>query len=199
MKLKQLAVLTGALLALNTATAAPTTIDFESTPTGIYSNLVIGDATITFTGGNGNFNVDNQTPGSPISGHNLISYFQNAGPGAFVVSFGTVISTFTIGSGDFNSDQDSVHLSAYDAFDNLIDTDAYLNPASQYGGSNMTVSGANIKYVKFWEDGPFPGAIYWDNISYESRGAAVPEPASLALFGLAFAGLAAARRRKHAK
>ena len=59
----------------------------------------------------------------------------------------------------------------------------------------MTVDSATaIAYVVFWET--TNGTVFWDNLSYEIRASSVPEPASLALVGFAFAALGIARRRK---
>src|SRR5688500_575544 len=94
-------------IALGTAgSAAATTIDFESTAVGDYTTLVYGDVTISFLGGDGHFNVDNQTPGPPVSGHNLISFFDNPGAGSFQALFANGASSVSIGFGDFNADDD---------------------------------------------------------------------------------------------
>lgn len=51
----------------------------------------------------------------------------------------------------------------------------------------------NLQQVTFTSD----VAFILDNINFEANGAAVPEPASLGLAGVALAGLMAARRRRH--
>jgi hypothetical protein len=195
---KASALLAGIVAALALpAKAATTTIDFESTPVGIYSFLSFGTATITFTGGTGTFNVDNQTPGPPVSGHNLISYFQNSGSAPFNVSFSSLINSFTIGSGDFNADDDDVHLTAFDSANNIVDSASYINPPSTFGGSFLTVTGPNISYVQFYETGSFAGAIYWDNITFSDQpSVSVPEPGTVALLSISLAGLGLIRRRK---
>jgi hypothetical protein len=187
-------------VALGTAgsAVAATTIDFESTSTGTYSVLTYGAVTINFLGGSGTFNVDNQTPGPPISNHNLISYFTNPGSGSFQATFAGGASSVSIGMGDFNADDDEGHLRAYDSSNNLLDTDSILVAASTFGGGTMTVSSSTaIARVEWNETGSFAGAVYWDNLTYEAATPAVPEPETYALMalGLAFTGFVARRRR----
>ena len=179
-----------------TGSSLAAAIDFESTPTGVYSSLTYGAATITFTAGTGQFNVDDQTPGPPISGHNIISFFQNPGAGHFKTTIAGGANSFKIGVGDFDADEDHAHLRAFDSSGNLLDSADYINPAATFGGDYLSVASATpIAYVEFWEDGAFAGAVYWDNISYEVS--AVPEPETYALMalGLAATGFAARRRR----
>lgn len=186
-------------VALGTAgSAAATTIDFEGTPTGTYSVLNYGDVTISFLGGNGNFNVDNQNPGPPVSGHNLISYFANPGDGSFQAIFAGGASSVSIGMGDFNADEDEGHLRAYDAANNLLDSDFILVAASVYGGATMTVSSStSISRVEWNETGSFAGAVYWDNLSYTAfDGGVVPEPTTWAMMLLGFGGVGLATRRR---
>lgn len=183
--------------ALGTAgSAMAVTIDFESTPTGTYSVLNYGPVAITFLAGSGSFNVDNQTPGPPISKHNLISYFTNPGTGSFQATFAGGASSVSIGMGDFNADDDEGHLRAYDAANNLLASDYLFVPSNVYGGGTLTVSSStSIARVEWNETGSFPGAVYWDNLAYT---AAVPEPETYALMGLGLGLVALARRRKTA-
>lgn len=188
-----------AALLLSAALAVPAqaaVIDFESTPIGTYSNLAIGAAAITFTAGNGQFQVVSASPGAPINSHALISYFNNPGPGAFEVNFSSMINSFSLGYGDYTpSDVDQIHMIAYDALNNVVDTFNINNPGNNVGGIG-TLTGANITRVQFYEDGPFAGAIYWDEMAYTLQDRVVPEPGSLALFGLGIAGLVAYRRKQ---
>lgn len=174
------------------------TWNFESTALGTYTTISDGPLTITYLGGDGAFDVDSASPGAPISGHALISFFQNPGSSPFLGTFSSPVTSFTIGVGDFNADVDNTFLEAYDASMVLIDSDTYVNPASKSGGDYLTVAGAAIKYVKFWDAEPFAGAVYWDDISYS--GAAVPLPPS-ALMGLGLLGglgVAARLRKRNA-
>jgi hypothetical protein len=188
-----------AALLLSAALIAPAqaaTLDFESTAIGTYSNLTFGPAAITFTAGNGMFQVVSASPGAPINNHALISYFNNPGPGSFEVNFASMINSFSLGYGDYTpSDVDQIHMIAYDAANNIVDTFNINNPGNNVGGFG-TLNGANISRVQFYEDGPFAGAIYWDQMSYTLQDRVVPEPGSLALFGLGIAGLVAYRRKQ---
>ncbi len=64
---------TASALALAASGAGAATIDFNATPTGNYSSLTFGDATITYTGGTGTFDVTDASPGAPIDGRSIIS------------------------------------------------------------------------------------------------------------------------------
>jgi PEP-CTERM motif len=177
--------------------ALATTIDFESTPLGTYSSLSFGPVTITFLAGTGTFEVQNQFPDPPPSGHVLISFFTNPGPGSFQATFAGGASSVSIGVGDYSpSDTDDVHLRAYDAANNLLDVDFFVIPGTG-PGTTLTVSSATpIARVEWNETGDFEGAVYWDLLTYDLVGT-VPEPETLPLvaMGLIAAGLASRRRR----
>jgi hypothetical protein len=184
--------------ALSTAgTALATVIDFESTPVGTYSVLNFGPVAITFLAGSGTYEVQNQFPDPPPSGHVLISYFTNPGPGSFQATFAGGASSVSISVSDFSpSDTDDVHLRAYDAANNLLDSDSFTIPGTGPGTTLSVSSATQIARVEWNETGDFEGAVYWDLLTYESTGQ-VPEPATLLLvgIGLGFAGIAARRRR----
>ena len=53
----------------------------------------------------------NASPGYPISGNALISYFNNPGPAPFLVTFNIgKVTTFKIGVGDYDGDVDNDYL-----------------------------------------------------------------------------------------
>lgn len=187
-------------IALGTSgSAMATTIDFEGTATGSYSSLTYGSVTISFLGGNGVFQVGNATPGAPISGHNLISFFDNPGTDSFQAVFAGGASSVSIGMGDFNADDDEGHLRAYDSANNLLDFDYIFVPSSVFGGATLTVSsGSKISRVEWNETGSFAGAVYWDNLSYTDFQGGVPEPTTWALMLMGFGGLGAMLRRQRA-
>lgn len=177
-------------------------IDFESTPTGTYSSLSFnsGEATLTFIGGTGQFDIVDASPGAPISGQAAISYFANPGTSPFQLSFATPTSYVQVGVGDYNGDEDNTYMQAFDALDNLIGSTSYYNPAPTLGGGFLTIAAPNIAYVRFWDDEPFPGAVYWDSITYESRTnpPEVPAPATLGLLLASLLGMRVARRQRQA-
>jgi len=190
------AIAAAAVFASGAATAG--VIDFESVSTGTYSSVTDQGVTFTYLGGTGDFDVTaSGSPGWPISGNALISFFQQGESNApFKATMAGGFSAFAIGGGDYNADDDEYYLEAYDSFDSLLDSDYLYVDETVYGGGMVSVSSATpIAYVLFWEDGTYPGAVYWDNAEFTA--AAVPEPQSWALMGLGLAGLAAfARRRK---
>lgn len=186
-----------ALLASALGSASAATIDFNAVPLGTVSSVVTNGVTFTYLGGDGLFDVESASPGGPISGRALISFRRNPGADNFRASTASGFSSFSIGCGDFGGDDDNCILEAYDAFDNLLDSDAFAIPANSSIGGTLSVSSSTpIAYVLFREVGTFAGAIYWDNVTFERAGNAVPEPAALGLALLALGGAAAARRRR---
>ncbi len=175
-------------------------IDFESTPLGTYSSLSFnsGEAVLTFLGGDGLFDIGTGSPGFPIDGRNAISFFTNPGPSPFQLDFFAATNYVQVGVGDFNTDVDNTFMDAFDSGGNLIGSASYVNPLETNGGGFLTIAApANIAYVRFRDEEPFAGAVYWDNITYENRtNPEVPEPATLALFGLGLAFIGIGRRKK---
>lgn len=191
-----LALATAALAAAMPASAV--TIDFESVALGVTTSVTTQGVTFTFLDGTGEFRVEDASPGAPVSGHSLISFFENPGPGSFRASRVGGFSAFSIGCGDFGADDDTCQLSAFDAAGNLLDQDSYFVPAGVFGGGTLSVSSATpIAYVTFNEVGSFEGAIYWDNVEFREAGV-VPEPQTYALMALGLAAVAAAARRRRA-
>jgi len=177
--------------------ANATTIDFESVAVGAYSSLHVGDVTITFEAGNNMFDVTSITPNDGVvDGKALLSYFQNnnvSGPYKALFDFG--VSSVSINMSDFiPSDEDFGILSAYDAGGNFLTQATLAVGGNSIGGTLLVSSGTPIAYVLFEETGSFPGAVYWDKLSYEAA-APIPEPATGLILGAGLTLLRARRRR----
>ena len=91
------------------------------------------------------------------------------------------------------------YVEAYDMFDNLLDVatgaaNRRYSEGNSVGMGYLTVSSAaaDIAYVVLHD-----GGYYWvaDNMSGDASGVAIPEPATMTLFGLGMLGMAALRKR----
>ena len=180
---KLLVCVTAIIMVFGVGGADAAVEDFESTALGDYTSLDFGDFTITAEAGAG-WSVSDASPGPPISGHCITTFYQNpdyvSTPLYATFSIPNV-NSFSIGVGDFDGDEDYCYLEVYDSSGSLLGSDFYLNPAPKLGGDFLTVSTtAPIAYAKFWDEEPYPNAVFWDNLSYRTD--PVPEPANVAIW-----------------
>jgi hypothetical protein len=167
-------------------------IDFNAAPDG-QTSLTFGP--VTFTAGGAPIytttygNAPNGTRGIIANDGNAFVPFRAdiAGGTSFV----------SIDLGDYNSDADNLYLRAYDASNNLIASATDFIDASFVGMKTLSVSAANIAYVRFGGTGFLEQSnVYADNFTYEGRG--VPEPTTWAMMiaGFGLAGAAVRSRRR---
>jgi hypothetical protein len=200
--MKKLVILLAALMIVGTtagmALAIPGLVTFEDQTAGTYHNsLVYPQVTFTNTEPVQLF-IQNPAPGPVLISNCVIGYDYGNTPGVwqkatFIPSINVHI--VSVAMGDFDGDEDTFVLNAYDKFGNLLDTVTKTNPASTYGGPNLAVASLTpIAYVLFNETAPYVGSMYYDNFSYCYQPA--PISPSLILFGSGLLALMGFRSRK---
>jgi hypothetical protein len=124
---------------------------------------------------------------------------------AFVASFSSPISSFSLQYGDFGVDTDTATIMAFsgtDGTENLLasNTDTYDSSLTLPGDVHtFGVTAQGIRSIVFiGGSSGFPNSVYYDNLTVTVSPTAIPEPASLTLLGLGAAGLALRSWRRRA-
>lgn len=179
-----------AVLILVAGSAQAEMYDFNAIAPGNYdavtfSNLFQG-ISFNSTVGN-NFQVQPVSLGPDFSGKAVINLTELSSPpsNSTVATFDVLSTFFSVTMGDYNYDIDELFLYAYDAGNNVVDSDFHYNPASSYAGHTLSVAG-NIAWVKYGVEGDY-NTFYWDNVAFTP----IPIPAAvlLGMLGLGVAGM----------
>ncbi len=135
-----------------------------------------------------NFGVSLSPPFTP---RNFLAWNSSVGSSPpETITFDYLISSLSL---NFAGSTGTIFLSGY-LGNSLVNT-VSLNSASSFDWSLLTLTGGTYDRVVFDASGT-NGAFVVDNIVFERSAAAVPEPASVAMWGLGALGLIAVRRRK---
>jgi hypothetical protein len=201
-----LAGATAAGILAMTGIAQAAVFDFESIAVGTYTSAsqTVDGLTATFTSATGQFDVQNIGSGIPgMSNNVLINYFYGVGP--FTADFSTAVSNVSITGGDYGADVDHITLAAYSGLDGTgVLLGAITGPdccAGSPGSETVSLNVSGVRSVQFYTSlsDPFPGSVYFDNLTANGG---VPEPATWAMILIGFGGVAAvmrsARRRDRA-
>ena len=193
-----LAVLLSPILAFQPAMATPITsevdpsldgstlIDFEAIAPGEYASLLLPGATINGIGAT--MTICTGCGGGGGSFGDVGQSLQNASgsPMVFDIVFTELVSAWGIRGGAFNNNWT---YTTYDALDNVIESWVVSN--SCCGGFFDGSNGGGIARASL---NGFGDWVVFDDLQFVTQ--SVPEPGTLALFGIGLFGMGLARRKK---
>jgi hypothetical protein len=194
------------LLAGSSANASLSSFDFNAqgfVDGQLLEGSVFGLATLTSEGSNLMY-----TSGYGGGLHSSYSDFIVQADGDIYFNFSSAVSDFWFRGGDGGGDVDAFSLTLYEfGTDNLLGT--FTTPLFDLSGDGeaytLITPMSNIGRVVFdpGNSGILPG-IYGESggvvaqaFGYATQGPAIPEPATMLLFGLGLAGMGLFRRRRH--
>jgi hypothetical protein len=148
---------------------------------------------------NQNVNIVNSSPnGNVLAGLGNLGFpdFSAIGEGAVAILFDNDQSEF--GFKSVGGDLGNVTLEFFMRDGSLIDSLSPIGSGAGFFGFSREGGVKDIAGISMWNTDP--AGIGYDNLIFDVPGKelAVPEPATLAIFGLGFAGLGLMRRRKRA-
>ncbi len=185
--------------ASSAAQAVPIVFDFESTPTGSSTSLVLNNSGLTLTIariGGAAVEVATRTSYPASWGDRALSPFLNVGGGAFLLTFSQAISSLSVDVGDFApSDSDSFTVTA----GGQTASASQLATTGFPTFTTLSLAGLNTT-AAFFSGGSaaFPQSVFWDNIRVNLVPTRIPEPATLLLLGIGLLSLGLSRRRQRA-
>jgi len=141
-------------------------IRFDGVPE---NSPLTGYSRVWFTNSDGGLTIVAANPGSPFTGPNSVLPDNYAFVGNRTrATPPRLVSAAQVTLGDFDGDEDTIYLEAYDATGGLVDSDTDVLPLSLNGGIDLHVQSdsTSIAYIEFWGVGGSENSVYFDNVCF---------------------------------